>query len=173
MDLDVTSGRISIMPINEIRAWVTYNGWALIKASVTSNHGPRTIFITRTIFASKADWSARKIFFCRCCSHGHIRLRAPYGLTRLYTYGLVEWFAGLHGCPVRCPYGHCYGPTRESSIYPYSTGPVRCPCGTRKGAVRHPCGNVRIWYNQKWQKFVIPLVFFFLRQRYCLGCGTG
>ena len=26
----------------------------------------------------------------RCCSRGHIRLRAPYGLTRLYTYGLVE-----------------------------------------------------------------------------------
>ena len=26
----------------------------------------------------------------RCCSRGHIRLRAPYGLTRLYTYGLIE-----------------------------------------------------------------------------------
>ena len=26
----------------------------------------------------------------RCCSHGHIRLRAPYGLTRLYAYSLVE-----------------------------------------------------------------------------------
>ena len=26
----------------------------------------------------------------RCCSRGHIRLRAPYDLTRLYTYGLVE-----------------------------------------------------------------------------------
>ena len=25
-----------------------------------------------------------------CCSRGHIRLRAPYGLTRLHTYGLVE-----------------------------------------------------------------------------------
>ena len=26
----------------------------------------------------------------RCCSRGHIRLRAPHGLTRLYTYDLVE-----------------------------------------------------------------------------------
>ena len=26
----------------------------------------------------------------RCCSRGHIRLRAPYGLTWLYTYGLIE-----------------------------------------------------------------------------------
>ena len=26
----------------------------------------------------------------RCCSRGHIRLRAPYGLARLYTYGLDE-----------------------------------------------------------------------------------
>ena len=24
------------------------------------------------------------------CSRGHIRLRAPYGLTRLYTYGFIE-----------------------------------------------------------------------------------
>ena len=26
----------------------------------------------------------------QCCSRGHIRLRAPYDLTRLYTCGLVE-----------------------------------------------------------------------------------
>ena len=26
----------------------------------------------------------------RCCSRGHIRLRAPYGLTRVDSYGLIE-----------------------------------------------------------------------------------
>ena len=76
----------------------------------------------------------------RCCSRGHIRLRAPYGLTCLYTYGLVNWFAGLHGFPMRCPYGHCMGLPRESSISSYPTGPVRGPCGTSKGAVRHSYG---------------------------------
>ena len=73
----------------------------------------------------------------RCCSRGHIRLRAPYGLTRLHTYGLVEWFAGLHGYPVRCPYGSRTGPARESSMFFISngtrTGPVRDPQGCRKG----------------------------------------
>ena len=68
-------------------------------------------------------------FLRRCCSSGHIRLRAPYALTRLYTYGLVEWFARLHECPVRCPYGHRTGPTRESSMFFISyrtrTGSVR------------------------------------------------
>ena len=68
-------------------------------------------------------------------SRGHIRLRPPYGLTRLYTYGLVEWFAGLHGYPVRCPCGHRTGPARESSMFFISygtrTGPVRDPQGRR------------------------------------------
>ena len=65
----------------------------------------------------------------RCC---HIRLRAPYGLTWLYTYhGLVEWFAGLHGYPVRCPCGHRTGPARESAMFLISYG-------TRMGLVRDP-----------------------------------
>ena len=69
----------------------------------------------------------------RCSSRGHIRLRAPYGLTRLYTYGLVEWFIGLHGYPVRCLYGHRAGPARESSMFFISygtrTGPMLDPQG--------------------------------------------
>ena len=75
-----------------------------------------------------------------CCSRGHIRLRAPYGLTRLYTYGLVEWFARLHGCSVRCPYGHRADPARESSMFFISygtrTGPVRDPQGCRTAPLR-------------------------------------
>ena len=54
----------------------------------------------------------------RCCSRGHIRLRAPYGLTRLHTFGLVELFARPHGYPVRCP--HCF---------PYPMGSVRAVHG--------------------------------------------
>ena len=72
----------------------------------------------------------------RCCSLCHIRLRAPYGLTRLYTYALVEWFAGLHGYPLRCPYGPRKGIFNVFHI-------LRGPCGTRKGAVRHPYGHVK------------------------------
>ena len=73
-------------------------------------------------------------------SRGLIRLRARYGLTRLYTFDWVEWFAELHGYPVRYPYGHRAGPVRESTMFfiSYGTraGPVRMPTtpfGTRKG----------------------------------------
>ena len=62
-------------------------------------------------------------FLRRCCYRGHIRLRAPYGLTRLCTCGLVEWFAGLHGYPVRCP---CGGGGQNSC------GAARGPCGPRE-----------------------------------------
>ena len=79
----------------------------------------------------------------RCCSRGHIRLRAPYGLTRLHTYGLIEKFARLHGYPVRCPCGHRAGPARESSMFFISYGTLRGPCVTRKGAVRRSYGHVR------------------------------
>ena len=62
--------------------------------------GPVRFLSPVRFLARKTEWSARRILR-RCCSHGHIRLRAPCGLARLYTYGLVEWFAGLHGYPVR------------------------------------------------------------------------
>ena len=76
----------------------------------------------------------------RCCSRGHIGLRVPYGLTRPYTYGLIEWFAGLHGYPARCPCGHRAGPVREPSMFFISygtrTGPVRDPQGCRTAPLR-------------------------------------
>ena len=103
------------MPINEISAWVTYNGWALIKASVTSNHGPRTIFITRTIFASKADWSARKILFVGAV------------LTVTLGYGpRTAW----HGCTL----------TVWSNDSQDSTG---APYDARTGIVMAPQGNLQ------------------------------
>ena len=74
----------------------------------------------------------------RCCSHGHIRLRAPYGLTRLHIYDLVEEFAGLHGCDarrgiVRVPHGNlqCF-----FISYGARTGTVRDPQGCPTGPLR-------------------------------------
>ena len=58
-------------------------------ASVTSNYGPVGSLSPVRFLARMAEWSARGKFTSGC-SRGHIRLRAPYGLKRLYTYGLVE-----------------------------------------------------------------------------------
>ena len=108
-------------------------------ASVTSNHGPRTVFTTRTIFARKAEWHVRRNFTSVLFSWSH-QATAPYGLTRLYTYyGLVEWFAGLHGYPVRCTCGHRTGPARESSMFFISYG-IRTGRQNAYGAARGPCG---------------------------------
>ena len=90
----------------------------------------------------------------QCCSRGHIRLRPPCGLTRLYTYyGLVEWFAGLHGYPVRCTCGHRTGPARESSMFFISYGIRTGPYGEAKfvrrrtGPVRAPWVDVRFLFK--------------------------
>ena len=75
----------------------------------------------------------------QCCSRGCISLRARFGLTRLYTYGLVEWFAGLHGYPVRCPCRHHTDPARKS--FPILQDPQGChttPLWTHKGIDRNP-----------------------------------
>ena len=75
-------------------------------------------------------------FLRRCCSRSHIRLRAPYGLTRLSPNGLVEWFAGLHGYPVRCPYGPRKGIFNVFHILRDPYGPVRDPQGCRTTLLR-------------------------------------
>ena len=81
--------------------------------------------------------------------------RAPYGLTRLHTYGLVE-FAGLHGYPVRCPYGHRTGPARESSKIFISYGARAWPARVPYGALTDTQGN---WHNHNWQKSRTGVVF--------------
>ena len=118
-----------------------------------------TIFITRTIFPVRPS-EAPVGFLRRCCSHGHIRQRAPYGLTWLHTYGLLEWFAGLHRCPVWCPYGHRTGPASESSMfficYGTRTGPVRDPQGCRTTPLRTRTGAVttKIDKNPAWASYL-------------------
>ena len=44
---------------------------------------------------------------------------------------------------MRGPCGHRAGPHGNLQCFSYHTGPVRGPCGTRKGAVRQPYGHVR------------------------------
>ena len=77
----------------------------------------------------------------RCCPRGHIRLHAPYGLTRLYTYGFIEWFAGLHVDPLRCPCGRRTGSVRKYLKFIIHcgtcTGPVRDPQGCRTDTLRN------------------------------------
>ena len=70
-------------------------------ASAISNHGPHMVRFLPMRFLPVRPSEASVGILRRCCSRGHIRLRAPYGLTWLYTYGLVEWFAGLHACQVQ------------------------------------------------------------------------
>ena len=74
------------------------------------------------------------------CSCGHIRLRAPYGLTWLYTYGSIELFTGLHMDPVQCRCGHRTGPAWESPMffifYGSRMGPVQEPQGCRMAPLR-------------------------------------
>ena len=78
-----------------------------------------------------------------CCSQGQIRLRAPYGLTRLHTYDLVEEFAGLRGYLCDAHTGIVRAPHGNLQCFSYPTGPVQGLCVTRNGAVRCPYGHVR------------------------------
>ena len=69
----------------------------------------------------------------RCCSRGHIRLRAPYDLTRT----VHLWFGRI---TLRIPWVPRAGPARKSSMFFISygtrTGPVRDPQGCRTAALR-------------------------------------
>ena len=90
-----------------------------------------------------------------CCYCRHIRLRAPYGLTWLYTYGSIESFTGLHMDPVPCPHRRRKGPARESAMFFISygtrTGPARLP----KGTLTDTWGNWHILILQKSDTGVI------------------
>ena len=119
--------------------------------------GPVRFLSPMRFLARKAEWRTRRNF-TSVLSRGHIRLRTPYALARLYTYGLAEWCAGLHGYPVRCPYRHRAGPALESSMFSYPT---------RKGAVRHPKGHVRKLIQPELKK--IPLG----RRIWPCGARTG
>ena len=74
----------------------------------------------------------------RCCSRGHIRLRAPYGLTHLWFGWIIRRIPWL---PCAVPVRASCGPRKGIfNVFSYPTGPVRDPQGccttplrTRKG----------------------------------------
>ena len=70
----------------------------------------------------------------RCCSCGHIRLRAPYGLTHLW-FGWIICRTPWLPCavPVRASCGHRKG---IFNVFSYPTGPVRDPQGCRTAPLR-------------------------------------
>ena len=108
-------------------------------ASVTSNHGPRTILSPVRFLARKAEWSARGSFTSVLFPRSH----QATGLVRLDTSAYL-WFGWIirrnqrvpRAMPVRAPHGNL-------QCFSYPTGPVRGPCVTRKGAVRRPYGHAR------------------------------
>ena len=76
----------------------------------------------------------------RCCSRGHIRLRAPYGLPRLQTFIFLSTKSldphGPRTDPARAPHGILH-------YFLCRTGPVRVPYRPRTGAVRLHYGHTR------------------------------
>ena len=70
----------------------------------------------------------------RCCSRSHVRLD-----TAVYL-----WFGWIIRMTPRVPRaGIVRAPYGNLQCFSYPTGPVRGPCGTRKGAVRRPYGHAR------------------------------
>ena len=124
-------------------------------ASVTSNHGPRTIFSTHTISCPYIRPSEAPVgVLRRCCSHGHIRLRAR---TAWHGWTVMVWSnnsqvstwtpCDARTGAVQIPHENVF-PTENA----FPTGPVRDPCGTRRGAVRHPYGHARELTQTKFAK---------------------
>ena len=107
--------------------------------------GPVRFLSPVRFLARQAEWRARRNFTSVLFSWSH-QATDPYGLTQLYTYGLVEWFAGLYGYPIRCPHGHRTGPQENLQCFWYPTGLVR----DRKGTVRHRYGHVMELIPPEW-----------------------
>ena len=108
--------------------------------------GPVRFLSPVRFFARKAESSARRIFTSVLWSH---QATGPYGLTRLYTDGLVEWFARLQGCPVRAPLGNL-------QCFSYPTRPVRDPQGYRTAPLRTRNGidTTKIDKNPAWASYL-------------------
>ena len=97
-------------------------------ASVTSNHGPHTIFISHVISCPYGDGPAG--ILRRCCSRGHIRPRATYGLPRLHTWLFCQ---KKSKGPTRVPHGALMGPARASLLFSMPHRPRTGPYGSLAG----------------------------------------
>ena len=88
-------------------------------------------------FAHKAEWSAHRIFTSVRFSWSHQATSCIW-----LDMAVHLWFGtGI----VRTPQGNL-------QCFSYPTGPVRGPCRTRTGDVRHPCGHVRELIQTKLTK---------------------
>ena len=104
-------------------------------ASVTSNHGPRMILAPVRFLARKAEWSARRYFTSVLFLWLH-QATGPVRLDTTVHLWLDRIIRSARTGVVRAPLGNL-------QYFSYHTGPVRGPCGTRNGAVRHTYGQVR------------------------------
>ena len=99
--------------------------------------GPVRFLSPVRFLARKAEWNARRNFtsVLFSWSHqatGHVRLDTAVHLWFGRIICRTPWVTGI----VRAPHGNL-------QYFSYPTGSVRGPYGTHKGAVRHPCGQVR------------------------------
>ena len=95
-----------------------------------------------------------RFILCRCCSRGHIRLRAPYGLI-WHGCILMVWLNNSQdprvprAVPVRVSYGPRTGIFNVSHILRDPYGARAWPARVPYGALTDTQGN---WHNQNWQK---------------------
>ena len=101
--------------------------------------GPVRFLSPVRFLARKAEWSARRNFTSVLFSWSH-QARGP---VRLDT-AVYWWFGWIIRMTPRVPRaGIVRAPYGNLQCFAYPTGPVRGPCGTRKGSVRRPYGHAR------------------------------
>ena len=109
-------------------------------ASVTSNHGPRTIFSTRTWRCTVMAWwnNSQDSTWTLCDARSDVA-RAPHG-----NFQCFHIPCGIHKGAARHPYGHVKELTQpELAKIPHGVvcgraGPLRYPQGLVTGCLRSP-----------------------------------
>ena len=117
------------------------NTRSLIMPQSHPTTGPVRFLSPVRFLARKAEWSARRNFTSVLFSWSHQATGPVWPDTAVYLW--FGWIIRMtprvpRAVPVRasCPHGNL-------QYFSYPTGPVRGPCGTRKGAVRRPYGHAR------------------------------
>ena len=149
-----TSKGIGTIRSSKNRLWLC---GPLTNASVTSNHGPCTIFSTRTIFARKAERSARRNYTPLLFSWSHQAAGPVWFDTAVHL-----WFDRIihrtshrpRAMPVWAPHGNL-------QRFSYPTGPVRAPQGCRTAPVwtRKGIETTRICKNPTRAYVVVRAVY--------------
>ena len=106
--------------------WLSWQRLQSLMPQLRPTTGPVRFLSPARFFARKAEWSARRNFTSVLFSWSH-QAADPARLDTAVHLWLGRIIRRTPGVPRAVP-------VRAS---------VRGPCGTRKGAVRHPCGQVR------------------------------